>query len=487
MLFNSYIFILCFLPLCILGYFGLNRLRWKWVPRVFLLGMSLWFYGYFHPGYLVIILGSIAINYFAVWLMEKAHGNAFRKAVLIFAVFGNLALLFYYKYYDFFMENVNRAFSWNLPLVHVVLPLGISFFTFQQLSYVIDAYRGEVPQYGVLNYMCYVTYFPQLVAGPIVTHDEWIPQFLDESKKRFNWDSFTPGLYLFTMGLSKKVLLADMFGQAANWGFGNIPQLDSTNALMVMLAYTFQVYFDFSGYCDMAIGLGKMMNLELPVNFDSPYKACTITEFWQRWHKTLTRFFTKYVYIPMGGNRKGRGRTYLNVMVVFLISGLWHGANWTFLLWGCMHGIFSVITRHWKNQIEKVPRAINWVVTFLFLNLSWVFFRADSVSAGVDMIRQILAFDFGPVNTNILDVFNLLEVSSVAQWVFNINIHTVCPHLMTVVVYAGTMLAVLWAPNAYERMNKLRCGFMELLITVFFLVWSIFSLEGVSTFLYFNF
>ena len=218
-------------------------------------------------------------------------------------------------------------FGTDFALRGVVLPLGISFFTFQQMSYVIDAYRGEVSQYNLLHYASFVSYFPQLVAGPIVTHDELIPQFLDEEKKRFRWESFSPGLFLFAMGLGKKVLVADLFGRAANWGFGNIAALDSTNAILVMLAYTFQVYFDFSGYCDMANGLGRMMNLELPVNFDSPYKAATITEFWDRWHKTLTRFFTRYIYIPLGGNRRGRLRTYLHVMIVFLVSGIWHGAH----------------------------------------------------------------------------------------------------------------------------------------------------------------
>jgi len=486
LLFNSYIFILLFFPLCLWGYFTLNRLRNRRIAMVFLLGMSLWFYGYFNPWYLPIMICSIAGNFLAVKLMERTSATV-RKGILLAAILGNLAVLFYYKYFDFFLENVNAVFHTAFPLRGIVLPLGISFFTFQQLSYVIDAYRGEVSQYGLLHYASFVSYFPQLVAGPIVTHDELIPQLLDETKKRFSWEQFSPGLFIFAMGLGKKVLIADLFSQAANWGFDNIEALDSTNAILAVLAYTLQVYFDFSGYCDMAIGLGKMMNLELPVNFDSPYKACTITEFWDRWHKTLTRFFTRYIYIPLGGSRKGTYRTYRNVLVVFLVSGIWHGANWTFILWGCLHGVFSVITRHSKPVIERLPRWFNWLVTFAFLNLTWVFFRADSISDGMLMLQRIFSMEFGPISENIQDVFNLVEVTTVAQWVFDIDVKAMFPNVMTVLIYTTTMLLVLFAPNAHEKMRKLRYNFVELAATAAVLVWSVMSLEGVSTFLYFNF
>lgn len=486
MLFNSYIFILLFLPLCLAGYFTLNRIRDRRVAVVFLLGMSLWFYGYFNPWYLPIMIFSIAGNYLAVKLMDRT-GTGLRKGILAAALLGNLAVLFYYKYFDFFLENVNALCGTEIPLRGIVLPLGISFFTFQQMSYVIDAYRGEVSQYGLLHYASFVSYFPQLVAGPIVTHDELIPQFLNERKKRFNWESFSPGLFLFSMGLGKKVLIADMFGRAANWGFGNIGALDSTNALLVMLAYTFQVYFDFSGYCDMAIGLGKMMNLELPVNFDSPYKACTITEFWDRWHKTLTRFFTRYIYIPLGGSRCGAWKTYRNVLIVFLVSGIWHGANWTFILWGCLHGVFSVLTRHCKGMVDRIPRWFNWIVTFAFLNLTWVFFRADSIADGFSMLQRVFAMEFGPISENIMDVFNLVEVTSIAEWIFDIHIVNDYPSVLTWLIYGATMVLVLFAPNAHEKMRTLRYNFLELAATVAVLVWSIMSLEGVSTFLYFNF
>lgn len=308
MFFNSYIFVLLFLPICILGYFSLNHFGRKMPAQIFLLCMSLWFYAYFNLKYLLIILASITCNYMFYLLLNKGENQNRRKMLLFIALAMNIGVLFYFKCYNFFLENINIIWKQDLALKTILLPLGISFFTFQQISFVIDAYKGEIPKYGFVNYASFVTFFPQLIAGPIVTHDELIPQFMDESKKRFSWDNFAEGIYIFSFGLSKKVLLADTFGNAANWGFANIAGLDTTNAVLTMLSYTFQIYFDFSGYCDMAIGIGKMMNIDLPLNFNSPYKALTITEFWSRWHMTLTRFFTKYVYIPLGGSRGGEYR-----------------------------------------------------------------------------------------------------------------------------------------------------------------------------------
>ena len=376
MLFNSYEFLLFFLPICILGYFSINHFGQKILAQMFLLCMSLWFYAYFDLKYLLIILISVVCNYMFYLLLYRMIKQRGRKMVLFIALTINVGVLFYFKYYNFFIENINIIWKQDFTFKTILLPLGISFFTFQQISFVIDAYKGEIPRYGFINYASFVTFFPQLIAGPIVTHDELIPQFIDESKKHFSWDNFAKGIYIFTFGLSKKVLIADTFGNAANWGFANIDGLNAANAILTMLSYTFQIYFDFSGYCDMAIGIGKMMNIDLPLNFNSPYKALTITEFWSRWHMTLTRFFTKYIYIPLGGNRGGRLRTYINVMIVFLLSGLWHGANWTFILWGACHGIFSVIVRKYKTQVENLHPVLNWLITFTFINVTWEIGRA---------------------------------------------------------------------------------------------------------------
>lgn len=275
------------------------------LAQIFLLCMSLWFYAYFNLEYLLIILISIISNYMFYLFFDRAREKKVRKVLLFLALATNIGVLFYFKYYNFFIENINILLKQDFPSQMILLPLGISFFTFQQISFVIDAYKEEMPRYGFINYASFVTFFPQLIAGPIVTHDELIPQFLDDSRKYFSWDNFAKGIYIFTLGLSKKVLIADTFGNAANWGFSNITELDTTNAALTMLFYTIQIYFDFSGYCDMAIGIGRMMNIDLPLNFNSPYKSLTITEFWNRWHMTLTRFFTKYIYIPLGGNQGG--------------------------------------------------------------------------------------------------------------------------------------------------------------------------------------
>ena len=248
MLFNSYIFILVFFPMCLFGYFALNHLGRYTLAQAYLLGMSLCFYGYFNPSYLAIILVSIFMNYGFTRLMEKTPGKKLKMAEMLLAVALNIGVLFYFKYFDFFLLNMNRLFHTDFALRNILLPLGISFFTFQQVSYVVDAYRGEVQKYNFLQYASFVVYFPQLIAGPIVTHDELIPQFMDQSRKRFNWENFAQGLFMFTLGLGKKVLIADTFGAAANWGFGNVHLLDTTNALLTSLAYTIQIYFDFSGY-----------------------------------------------------------------------------------------------------------------------------------------------------------------------------------------------------------------------------------------------
>lgn len=488
MLFNSYIFVFLFLPLCILGYYILNHFRQIKMAKLFLLCMSLWFYGFFHVEYLVLIIVSILANYGFSTALIYLNTNGIRKPwgriTLLAALLFNLGMLFYFKYYDFFIETINGIFQCNFSLAGVLLPLGISFFTFQQVSYIVDSYRGEVSKYHFLDYALFVSFFPQLIAGPIVTHKELVPQFLNEWNKRFNWDSFAKGIYIFALGLAKKVLLADTFGNAVNAGFSNIAGLNSTDAFITMLCYTLQIYFDFSGYCDMAIGIGAMLNIELPLNFNSPYKALTITEFWDRWHMTLTRFFTKYVYIPLGGNRKGMIRTYLNIMIVFLLSGLWHGANWTFLLWGAAHGIFTVITKIFRRFFDKMHPALNWMITFTFVNITWVFFRANSIKDAVHLLSRIARLDFGPIGSAAISNFNLMEFNFLTWHIDFFNHH---PGILFILFIAIVLFLILGSENAYERMKSFQPTASRLIIIAVLLTWCVFSFSGVSTFLYFNF
>jgi alginate O-acetyltransferase complex protein AlgI len=453
------------------------------LAQLFLFGMSLWFYGYFNPGYLLIILSSILINYGMYRLIDGCENAKPRKILMILGVAINVGILIYFKYMDFFIENINMVFGQDFELLHILLPLGISFFTFQQISFIVDAYRKEIPKYGFISYACFVSYFPQLIAGPIVTHDELIPQFKDEEKKYFNPDNFAQGLFIFTLGLAKKVLLADTFSDAVIYGFTTIDKLTAVSALIVMLSYTIQIYFDFSGYCDMAIGIGKMMNIDLPLNFNSPYKALTITEFWDRWHMTLTRFFTKYVYIPMGGNRKGTVRTYINVFIVFLISGFWHGSSWNFIFWGVCHGLFVVITRIFKKFFEALHPALNWMITFSFVNIMWVFFRAETFSQALKILKALVSWNFS-LDYVFVEIFRLPEIKKVLSIV---RLEDRYPQFIITGFFLVAILLLLGSENAYEKMKKFKPTVWNLLFIVFLFTWCVFSFAGISEFLYFNF
>jgi len=487
LLFNSYIFVLLFLPLTLMGYYSFNHFGLYRLSSLFLLGMSLWFYAYFNISYLPIIVSSIIVNYLLYKLFERIFVKWIRKALLILAIVLNIGVLFYFKYYDFFFENINSLFATDFTLKHLVLPLGISFFTFQQLSFVIDSYKKEAPKYDIINYALFVTYFPQLIAGPIVNHDELVPQLKDNEKRKLNWDNLAKGLYMFALGMGKKVLIADVFGNAVNWVYGNISALNSVDAFIGMLAYTIQIYFDFSGYCDMATGIAKMMNIDLPQNFNSPYKAFTIIEFWKRWHMTLTRFFTKYVYIPLGGNRKGKPRMLANTMIVFLVSGLWHGANWTFILWGALHGVFNVLTKIFKNFFDKLHSAFNWIITFVFVNVTWIFFRANSISDAVYIIRKICQLDLKPINAEIVNAFELIGIETLSEITLSKPLSDIYTYIYLVGFFLIAFVLLLGFKNAKEKMDEFRPCVTKSLITVVLLVWSIFSMSGMSTFLYFNF
>ena len=395
MLFNSYVFMLAFLPLTLLGYFLLGRLPEKiQLNKVFLVLASFLFYGYNNPSYVPIIAGSILINYALSQLMLTQQKKALRLPLMLLGLFLNLGVLFYFKYHDFFFENLNGAFGLHLTLNHLALPLGISFFTFQQLSYVIDSYKRTVPRYNILDYSLFVTFFPQLIAGPIVLHSEIVPQFADVKNRHFNFDHFAPGLYAFARGLVKKVVIADTFAVAVEAGFADALTLNTAEAWFVAIGYTLQLYFDFSGYCDMATGVGLMFNIEIPINFNSPYKSLNIREFWQRWHVTLSRFLTTYVYFPLGGSRKGLARTCVNLMIVFLLSGLWHGAAMNYVAWGAANGALQVaesfLPRRFNEPRGRLGRCAKALLTFIVIDATWLLFRAHALSTALHMAERMV-------------------------------------------------------------------------------------------------
>lgn len=504
MLFNSYIFIFLFLPITLIGYFLINKTKKYQISNLFLIVMSLWFYGYFNPSYLAVIGGSIVVNFLHAAAINhllvkeanapKSSSDAERKnsastAVLIFGIVLNVAVIFYFKYYDFFIENINALFGSSFVLRNVVLPLGISFFTFQQISYLVDTWRGETKDYTFIEYALFVCYFPQLIAGPIVLHSEMVPQFRDEKKRVFQSDNFARGLYIFAFGLFKKVLIADTFGLGADWGFGTIGSLSGADALLVSLCYTFQIYFDFSGYCDMAVGIGAMMNITLPQNFNSPYKATSIVDFWGRWHMSLTRFLRQYIYFPLGGSKKGTVRTYRNIMIVFLISGIWHGANWTFILWGVLHGALQCVNRFFKKQWEALPRVLTWLVTFILVDLLWVIFRADNITDAMRLIGTIFspsAWKDGGISVALIGQYDLIEFMLVeGKITFLQQLTNAVSGFHLLMLLAVAFVIVLAAKNAGEL--KFRPTWWRSVVAVVCIVWSVMSLSGVSTFLYFNF
>ncbi len=498
MLFNSYIFIFIFLPITLLGWYLLNYFKAYEPAKLFLAGMSLWFYGYFNTYYLLIIIVSILGNYLLSFLMKFSHTKLSARLGLCTGILLNLGLLFYFKYYDFFFENINLVFHTDFNLKNILLPLGISFFTFQQLSFVIDRCTGKAEHYSFINYITFVTFFPQLIAGPIVLYKEMMPQFEDRSNRRLNTDNFAKGIVFFTLGLGKKVLLADVLAIPVNYGFEQTAFLDTPATLLVILAYTFEIYFDFSGYSDMAIGLGKMFNIELPVNFNSPYKACSVKELWQRWHMTLSRFFIQYVYIPLGGSRKGKARTIFNTFIVFFLSGLWHGANWTYVAWGTMQGLLVI----WDNlgivgvkgSNDKltsrfyIPRWLGWFLTFSFFNLSLFFFRSDNMTNAFQMFKNIFAFKNTGYTYKIAARLDIPEIYLIKQ-VINLAMPDILTYAYLVLFIALLIISgfILTRKNTAQivldhPLNSKLC----FLITIIF-VWSVISFSQVSTFIYFNF
>lgn len=315
-----------------------------------------------------------------------------RKVILFLGILVNILLLGYYKYTNFFIENINQIFSSNLSLLKIVFPIGISFFSFQQIAYICDCYNRKTENYNLMQYTLFVSFFPQITSGPIVRYSETMPQFTSLRKKVVNWKNLSQGLLLFFIGLFKKVIIADTLGKWASLGFDSTSHLSFFEAISSILSYTFQIYYDFSGYTDMAIGVAKMLNIDLPPNFNNPYKAIDIQDFWRRWHMTLSKFLKDYIYIPLGGNRKGTFRTYLNILIVFFICGLWHGAGWMFIIWGLLHGIACVINRLWKKTNMELPIWLSWLITFVFLNFAWIFFRAKDLFYAKNIIKSALGF-----------------------------------------------------------------------------------------------
>ncbi len=392
MLFNSFEFLFCFLPFTFFLYFFLLSRRLILAAKGVLIFASLFFYSWWNVNYLPIILTSILFNYVVAGILNdtSSRTKTGRKTVLLLGIAANIGLLGYFKYSDFFIENCNLLFATSIPLLHLILPLAISFFTFQQIAFLVDSYRGETREYDFLNYTLFVSFFPQLIAGPIVHHAEMMSQFSSPWNLVKRNKNIATGLFIFSAGLFKKVVIADHLAVWVSAGFDHPVPLNLFAAWATSLAYTFQLYFDFSGYTDMAIGTALLFNIKLPINFNSPYKALTIQDFWRRWHMTLSRFLRDYVYIPLGGSKGGQTRICFNLLTTFVIGGIWHGAGWTFLLWGLLHGLAMVIYQLWQRWGRTMPSVLAWMLTFTFINVAWVFFRADSWNDALRILKGMI-------------------------------------------------------------------------------------------------
>lgn len=504
MVFNSYIFILLFLPLAVSGYFILNKYCYGkngQAGLLWLLGLSLGFYAYDIPVFLLLFLLSIVVNYllgrgFTVLKQKKEKTGKGQKYLLTAGILLNLAPLAYFKYGDFFVDSIEDFFhaEWN---VEVALPLGISFYTFMQIAYLVDCYREQEGfDYSFPEYAVYMAFFPKITMGPIALHSEIIPQLREQNKKQVNYQNLSNGLYGFALGLAKKVLLADSLAKLVNAGYRELYDLNTMTAIVVSLCYTLQLYFDFSGYCDMAAGVAGMLNIELPRNFNSPYKAKSIGEFWDRWHMTLTRFFTRYVYIPLGGSRKGKVRTYINTMIVFLLSGLWHGAEWNFVFWGFLHGIFmtaekiagdlGIGLKKLSGISRRILDGIKWLVTFAMVNFAWIFFRAKDMDQAKEFLQRLASGGWS-CQHYITDTFdNLMEIRLLKRF----GLGSLLEASMDVTVWGMLILlimAVFFMKNTQEKVPAGKYNWQRSLFTVVLLVWCIISLSDVSEFLYFNF
>ena len=416
MVFSSLTYVLIFLPVVLAVFYGLLSFDRINQAKIWLVLASLVFYSYWEVKYLPLILFSIGVNFL---LSRKIIGDGTaNKHILIFGIFFNASLLGYFKYLTFFADNVNIIFDTTFHVGHILLPLAISFFTFQQIAYLVDCYRGEAREYDFLNYTLFVTFFPQLIAGPIVHHKEMMPQFERLSAKGIQHALIMQGLVVFTIGLFKKVMVADTFALWADAGFDSEGTLAFQDAWLASFSYTFQLYFDFSGYSDMAIGAALMMGIKLPVNFDSPYKARNIREFWQRWHMTLSRWIRDYIYIPLGGSRQGEPRKAANIFLSFLFSGLWHGAGWTFVLWGALHGAGVLVLMLWEKMKIRVPTWLSCAITFIFVSMAFVVFRAETVEKASQIIAGMLVLPGGLIAGQESVVFD--ANTRLLAWVFTL-------------------------------------------------------------------
>jgi alginate O-acetyltransferase complex protein AlgI len=507
MLFNSYEFLFFFLPVTIAVFFAFSGFRQVRAAAAWLALVSIFFYGYWSPRYVILLMGSILLNFaagHAILRFRSANKLTLARRILTLAIVTNLSALAYFKYANFFVDSINSALSSHIAIARIVLPIGISFFTFTQIAYLVDTFSGKVKETRFVPYTLFVTFFPHLIAGPVLHHAEMMPQFARDETYRFNLQNFLIGVAFFAIGLFKKVILADGIQPFVGPVFEADPgyALTAIEAWGGVLAYTLQLYFDFSGYSDMAIGLSKMLNVDLPLNFNSPYKAINISDFWRRWHMTLSRFLRDYLYIPLGGNRKGPVLRYANLLTTMLLGGLWHGAGWTFVIWGGLHGLYLVVHQLWQAARERFlghdltkpsffSRLLSGLLTFVCVVVAWVFFRATNLDSATNVLKGMVGLNGLSIPTEWQSLFGAGASRSLDAF-----------GGMRQTVWIALLLAIVWlVPNSQELIGRARSGKLAAVFAkehwawmslgsfavVLFLLAAINGSRGSSEFIYFNF
>ena len=491
MLFNSYEFIFAFLPISFFVYFYLNSKKLTTAAKAWLVFTSLFFYSWWNITYLPLILISILFNYTITNTMieyDKSRRKYFSKRSLLHAgLLFNIGLLVYFKYMDFFISNTNTISGSDIELLHLVLPLAISFFTLQQIAFLIDSYEGLVKEKNFLDYTIFVTFFPQLIAGPIVHHKEMMPQFANVRNKVKNYKNIAIGLFIFSIGLFKKVVIADTFAVWATQGFDVATTLNLFEAWATSLSYTFQLYFDFSGYTDMAIGAALLFNIKLPINFNSPYKATGMIDFWQRWHITLSNFITTYIYTPIvrSFDRLTFHKAMFATVITFLIAGLWHGASWMFIIFGGLHGLGLIINHYWKKRKIKLNVVLAWFITFNFVNITFVFFRAKEWDDAVKVLGSMFSLD-----NIVLPNFLASKLASLSK--YGIEFGALATNLsaagkdLIIWLLIGFILILVFK-NSMDKLKLFKPSAINSFVFIMAFTISLYKLSGYSEFLYFRF
>jgi len=482
MLFNSHVFILLFLPVFLATYFLIrnnikdHKKKESVLNGLLILG-SLVFYGLFDYKNTVVLCISIFLNLNIINCIRVGKN---KKNWTICGVVLNIMVLSFFKFRGLFF------------------PVAISFYTFNQISYIVDYYRDEIKDHDIVDYLVYILFFPKLLQGPLMRFNDFSGSLKEAYKENIDWEKIMRGMLLMSMGLFKKVILADTFAKAVDYGYSSLPNLGSLEAVLTAVFYSFQLYFDFSGYCDVATAICLIMGFELALNFNSPFKAVDIDDFWDRWHITLSGFFTRYVYIPLGGSRKGKLRTYLNIFVVFLVSGIWHGNGLTYVIWGIMNGALSIITKIIKNKrknrekaaekkaISVCKRILQTMFNYVFIITSWVFFRAESISDAILLYKRMLFGGNRPFYSTFSDGFNLDEIWYVIKVTPLVNLSFAWDICLWLFLIAGAVI-IFFGKNAIQYSRECRINLRTTILTAFLLAWSIISFSGVSTFLYMNF